>query len=106
LGTSEQEYKKRRRQLPPLIDLDKEFEERDRIEMEAACREWQKNRILHSDEPADRLAVKAVAAGLISYASIEEIHTSHSFEHKKGFFGRSTDRESHSRTVRRTVLER
>lgn len=68
--------------------------------------EWQKNRILSSEESADRLAVKAVAAGLISYANIEEIHTSHSFEHKKGWFGHTTDRECHSRTVKRTVLER
>jgi hypothetical protein len=104
---SNQTYGRRnRRQSPSIFDLKREIEERDRREREAASREWTRNRLMYSEEPADRIAVKAVAAGLISYASIEQVHTSHSFEHKKGWFGHTSDKETHTNFIKRTILER
>ena len=102
----ELKYKRKRRRLPSIYELEREEEERYKEEREEADKEWLKNRLLHSEEPVDRIAVKAVAAGLISYVRIEEVRSSHGYEHKKGWFGHTTDREWHSRSVRRTIVER
>jgi hypothetical protein len=98
--------KNRRRQMPPLFDLEREAEERERIRREAASREWHKNRLMYSGESADRIAIKAAVAGVISYACVEEVTSYDGFVHKDKLFGRKEDRQWHSRSVRRTVVEK
>jgi hypothetical protein len=102
----EQEYK-RRRNRPSLSELDREFSEIDRREQEALSKEWTRNCLLNSRESVDRIAAKAVTAGLISYACIEQVHSSHGFEHKgPAFLRREINKQWHHRSVKRTILER
>lgn len=61
--SEQQEFVLRRgRGYPSIYDLDREFDSSLREEKERERREWMARRILSSDELADRLAVKAVAA--------------------------------------------
>jgi len=102
---SEQEFG-RRRGYPSLGSLEREFDDSLREERERERRDRAMRQILYSDEPAERLAVKAVAAGLVSYVQHEDLYYSSYYQHKKGWFGHTTDEEGTTKRIRRLVVER
>jgi len=84
-----------------------ELENEDRL---AIARDRVLRDILRSNEPVERIAVKACAAGLVSYVSYEELTSYTRYERKSGglagaIFG-TREREDTQRSVRRLVMQR
>jgi len=102
---SELELKKKKK-YPSIVELEKEIDESFREDEERERKERIMRQMLYSEEPAERIAVKAVAAGLLSYVNYEELRYFSYYSHRKGFFGRTTDEERHEKRIKRIIAER
>jgi hypothetical protein len=104
---SELEYRKRRAKgLPSIYALGNELDASMADEVERERRDWTMRRLLNSNEDVGRIAIKAVAAGAISYAQVEDMMYTSYYKHSEGIFGRSSDEERHTKRIRRVVAER
>ena len=103
---TEQEYRRRSKNLPSIYSLGNDLDASMADEVERERRDWMTRRLLNSNEDTGKLAVKAVAAGLASYAQVEDMEYTSYYKHSEGIFGRSSDEERNSKRIRRVVVER
>lgn len=100
------EQKYRKRKYIPLSELEEELDRLVREEKEKELQERVLRQLMYSDDSIEKLAIKALATGLINYLHYEEMRYTSSFRHKKGWFGHTTDEEFTSKRIRRIILER
>ena len=98
--------KRRRAQLPSIWNVENELDASIADERDQERRDHVMRQLMYSDEPADRLAIKAAAVGLVSYVQVEDMEYSSWYKHKKGWFGHTTDEEGNTKRIRRVVVER
>ena len=101
---SEQEYRKRRVK-PSVLSLEQDIDLSVLADREQERKDRVMRQIMYSDEPVERLAVKAAAAGLVSFVNYEDLYYSSGYRHKKGLFG-SSDEDWVTKRIKRLTIER
>jgi len=99
------EQKHRARMSSSILDLDRELDLSVAMERERQRRDRAIRDIMNSNESIERMAVKSVAAGLLSYVQHEDLYYSSGYKRKNGLFG-SSDEEWTNKRIKRLIIER